>query len=473
MRPSGRSPTCTAPPVGGLFFPQSASLGQDRTDYSTAIQDKIVYAGTSHPSFLTASQDLAKVGELRVLPKQVERLCQRIGLERCQERDDQVAAYLALPLVQRKQAPAGVTPPPVAVVGTDGGRLQVRDDSWGSQAVPASPAEDSPAAQTPPTAAAPPPAAGQGATNASAEAEEKGPHWREDKVAVLMGMSSDTHPNDPCPQIPGNFVDPTRMHKLVRQLRKGVPVEQEPAAAAPPPDSEGQEFAAPGQPWQPPKMEHKRLVASRRNWDCFGPMVAAAAWAMGLFGSARRAFLGDGSENNWSVWRHYFGSFVPILDFIHARTYVHAAAHAGRSRVEGWRCYVRWIAWVWQGDVPRVLEELRQRQQQVGAPQDGDSDGHVRVVVARSLSYLQNNQGRMRYAEYRRQGLPITSSYAESAVKQINQRVKGTEKFWTEQGAEAMLQLRADLLSDDQPLDAFWQRRQQQTSGQRPYRRVA
>ena len=61
----------------------------------------------------------------------------------------------------------------------------------------------------------------------------------------------------------------------------------------------------------------------------------------------------------------------------------------------------------------------------------------------------------------------------ESAVKQINQRVKGTEKFWTEQGAEAMLQLRADLRSDDQPLDAFWQRRQQQTSGQRPYRRVA
>ena len=42
----------------------------------------------------------------------------------------------------------------------------------------------------------------------------------------------------------------------------------------------------------------------------------------------------------------------------------------------------------------------------------------------------------MRYQEYRRQGLPITSSYVESAVKQFNARVKGTEKFWTEQGAE-------------------------------------
>ena len=54
------------------------------------------------------------------------------------------------------------------------------------------------------------------------------------------------------------------------------------------------------------------MAASRRDGDCFGPMVAAAAWARGLFGSARRAFRGDGSENNWSVWRHYFGSFVPI-----------------------------------------------------------------------------------------------------------------------------------------------------------------
>ncbi len=31
---------------------------------------------------------------------------------------------------------------------------------------------------------------------------------------------------------------------------------------------------------------------------------------------------------------------------------------------------------------------------------------------------------------YRRQVLPLTSSHIESAIKQINARVKGTEKFW-------------------------------------------
>ena len=37
----------------------------------------------------------------------------------------------------------------------------------------------------------------------------------------------------------------------------------------------------------------------------------------------------------------------------------------------------------------------------------------------------------------------MVSSYVESALKQFNYRVKGSEKFWTEQGAEEMLQLRA------------------------------
>ena len=35
-------------------------------------------------------------------------------------------------------------------------------------------------------------------------------------------------------------------------------------------------------------------------------------------------------------------------------------------------------------------------------------------------------------------------------------RVKGPEKFWRNDHANAILQLRADSLSDSQPLDKFW-----------------
>jgi hypothetical protein len=133
--------------------------------------------------------------------------------------------------------------------------------------------------------------------------------------------------------------------------------------------------------------------------------------------------------------------------------------------------YVRWITWVWQGQVERVIDELRQRQAEVGKPSKEDKETSVAVVVKEALTFLENHKGQMKYNEYRQQGLPITSSHVESEIKRINQRVKGTEKFWSEEGAEWILQLRADYLSDDKPMDTFWQNRQAEESGQRPYRK--
>jgi hypothetical protein len=467
-RPNGSSPRRTAAVVGRLFFPQSKSLGLDRSGYSPALQNKIVYAGVANTSFANASENLLQVGDVAVSAKQVERVTKGIGLERCAERDDAVALYQARSLVRRKGVPAGVTPPPVAVVGTDGGRIQILERAAAAKAATAEAscvAAAAAAATAAAAAASPPPS--------EAAAERGGRHWREDKIGLLMGMESDVSATDPCPRIPEGFLEPTRMGKLVRELRKGVPVAEEPADEAKDPAVEADAYASRPSVWKPPEMREKRLLGTRRNWEAFGPMVAAAAWAMGLFGSARQAFLGDGAENNWTVWRDYFSSFTPILDFIHALSYVYAAAHAGRTKTAGWLRYRAWIAWVWQGRVDRVLEALRALQAEWGEPKEEDKETHPRRVVATTLTYLENNRSRMRYDAYRRQGLPITSSYVESAVKQFNRRAKGTEKFWTEEGAEAILQLRGDYLSANEPLEAFWERRQAQTSGQRPYRRVA
>jgi len=432
------------------------------------MQRKIVYAGITNTSFVAGSEDLAQLAEAAVPAKQVERITKGIGLERCDERDRAAAAYRALPLVQRKAAPPGVTPPELAVVGTDGGRIQILDRTGPGSADAEAPAQ---------TAAAPPGAQPAPTTREEALEDEnparRGRYWREDKVGLLMAMTSAVAVRDPCPDVPEGFLDPTRMGKLVRELRKGVPLAEEPAGPAEDPEMVGEVLEEAGPVWKPPTVDHKRLVASRRPWEEFGPLVATAAWEMGLYASPRRAFLGDGAENNWTVWRSYFGSFVPILDFIHALSYVYAAAHAGRSKSEGWCCYRRWIQWAWQGKVAEVLRQLQSRQAELGPPAEGDKDSNPRVVVDKALTYLKNNQKRMRYDQFRRQGLPIVSSYVESAVKQFNQRVKGTEKFWGEEGAEAILQLRADHLSDNQPLESFWERRQAQQTGQRPYRRSA
>jgi len=408
---------------------------------------KIVHAGVTSGSFEQGSEDLAVLAEVEVPAKQVERVTRRIGHERQTERDQEVEAYQRLPLVARKGVPENVPAPEVAVVGSDGGRLQILERGAEAEAAEeeALPAEEG----------------------------RSGRHWREDKIGLLMTMSSAESAHDPCPDIPEQFVDPTRILKLARELKKqALPAQdglQEPAE----PEVGVETLAEQPQQWQPPEVEEKRLVASRCRWPDFGPQVATAAWAWGFFGAARQAFLGDGSDNNWTMWRQYFSSFTPILDFIHALSYVFAAAMSGRSFPVGWEAYQQWITWVWQGEVERVIAALAERQMELGILDKDESESSPRSVVAKALGYLQNHKERMRYPEYRRRGLPITSSYVESAVKQFNQRVKGTEKVWSEEGAESILQLRADYLSDDKPLEGFWQRREASETGQRRYRRAA
>lgn len=426
-------------------------MGIDRGEYSVALLEKIVFAGTTNASFEQGRQDLLKLAEMHVSTKQVERVCHRIGGERLAQRDRDVSAYVELPLVDRKSAPAGVPAPPasqVAVVGCDGGRLQILERK------------------------------GQAIETEEAEADEgrSGKHWREDKIGLLMTMASEESASDPCPEIPASFLDLTRITKLARELKTKTSAREEAAKEAASPEAGLEALNAPtnSKPtWTPPEVLEKRLVGTRVRWPDFGPILAQAAWSWGFFAASRKAFVADGSDNNWTLWRRHFSSFEPILDFIHALSYIFASATAGRPFADGWQTYQEWIRWTWKGEVSKVIEALRTRQAELGAPFAEDGETHPRHVVARSLSYLENHASQMKYDEYRRLGLPITSSYVESAVKQFNQRVKGTEKFWTERGAEAMLQLRADHLSAHAPLAEFWKARQETQTGQRPYHMAA
>ena len=446
--------------------------------------------------------------DFEINTKCIERLTEKIGDERNAEVAADVATYVQLPLMDRKRAPEGVTAPDLAVVSVDGGRFQVRDfDSpkagkskdakkdaktkRGAKKGAKKDANESPAAET---SAATATATAAKASSASAatdeekpepDAEHKGTHWREDKIGLLMTMASQAQATDPCPELPPTFGNPTRIVTLVREMKtkKSATVTHDGEEQAAPSKFSAEDEEAgkgergalhggsAGEPvrWQPPKVVDKEHVATQEKWAEFGPVVAQAAWKLGFYGAARKAFVADGSDNNWSMWKNHFSSFTPILDIIHAISYVFAAATAGRPFKEGWQVYLRWVTWVWQGSVEKVVAELAARQAELGLPQESDGDTHPRVVVTTALGYLQNHKGKMRYAEYRREGLPITSSYVESAVKQFNRRVKGSEKFWTRRGAESLLQLRADNLSGAKVMAGFWDRRQARATGLNSY----
>ena len=106
--------------------------------------------------------------------------------------------------------------------------------------------------------------------------------------------------------------------------------------------------------------------------------------------------------------------------------------------------------------------ELLARQERLGRPPPGEelAAADPRAVVAEALSYLGNNQRRMDYPRYRREGLPVTSSLVESLVGEFNARVKGRDKYWNRgPGTEAMLQVRAAVLSQDNRLARYFAER--------------
>lgn len=436
-------------------------MGIDQGTHSPHVLRKIVHAGSQNTSFAAGSENLHVLAGLNVPVKQVERLTKGIGRERVAEREAQVEAFLELPLMEKFAAPAH--PPNLAVVSMDGGRLQILD-----RREPAADPSDVAPGAAPPTATPPVPSESHGQAEADQETHRHG-HWREDKIGLLMTMTSEASNHDPCPMVPETFVNPLGIPKLVREIKRGVPAGEDGVAerAEDDPTSDLEECAE----YIAPKVLVKSMVGSRVEGKRFGAILAAAAFARGFFGAGRKAYVADGAEVNWTIQRQWFSDFVPILDFIHALTYVFSAAMAGRGFRQGWEVYERWITLVWQGRVGEVIVELEQRQKEWGLPEAEESETSPRQVVADALRYLKNNQDRMKYDEYRRLGLPIVSSHVESTVKQFNRRVKGTEKFWSEPGAEALLQLRADYLSETGPMERYWQEREATATGRRVYRR--
>ena len=421
---------------------QALGLGIDE-ELSPSMLEHITYLGTKLPSFRDAYEAVNKILRTTITEKRVERVTERIGGERVAQREAQVLAWSELKLTEKVAAPPGVKAPDVASVMGDGGRLQLRD--------------------------------------ANPDAKS---HWHEYKCGALQSMSSEASESDPCPQIPSFFLNRERMDKLSREITQVAARIDSPIDKPAPDATSTSEISAAvvgtdeergAIDYQPPKVLEREVVASRQDSRTFGRHLAAVAWSLGFFAAKYKAFVGDGQNWIWTEWERHFKpyGFVAILDFIHALTHVYAAAMAARPAESGWPVYVRWITAVWSGDVASVISELAIRQQELGLPTEEDGDTSPRRLVTKTLTYLQNQQSRMKYPEYRQSGLPITSAHMESTVKQVNRRLKGSEKFWADDGSEALLQLVGDEMSTTQPMTEFWRTRAENQTGCRNYAKHA
>lgn len=425
--------------VAGLFFPLRTALRIDGYGYSPAILDKIANAGGESKSFDHASRQLDKLAEVPISKTHVSNITHQIGRELIEIRDHEADLH------RYRQLLADVNQPPVelACVETDGGRIMTR-----------------------------------------AAESSRGVHdeqWKEPKIGVLWRMTSETFAEDPQPELPRCFQDQTRVPELVQDIHGGRTSSTGSDSEITLEEITGTDEDTPqkSKRWQP-KRVFRTCVATLRDVHGFGPLMAAEAQKRGFYQAERQAFVGDGQEANWTVHRLHFPSFTAVTDFMHAVAYLYAAAQATTDSEGLWPRYLQYATVCWQGRSAEVIAELSAWLAEHPLPEKiplkDIPSSDPRKIVHEALMYLTNNRERMNYPEYRRQGMPVTSSLIESLIKEFNWRVKGTEKFWNRAdtpptsrrtaqpvrgqenslpdcSGESILQIRAALLSDDNRLE--------------------
>jgi hypothetical protein len=403
------------PAVAGIFFPLRENLGFDARALTPLVVRKITMLSAETRSFMRAVIALREA-DVRVSAKTVERVVHDVGAELARRRDADPKSEEAL-----AEHPANV--PDLAVVECDGGRIRCRQPEQG------------PGVHL----------VGQG--------------WREDKNACLIRATRKTFEEDPQPEPPACFLNAEHVAKIA---------ETEALSLAAPVPHDGAEKEAHGvdelpsiaEDWRPKRLVRSVLSSMAESRE-FGRQMQREAKRRRFYEAPARAFLGDGLPWNWSIWKQSFRTFTPILDFMHVLSYLFVAAKAvSIDAADAWEQYQVWMRGCWQGDVTQVIQELTVWQTKLGTAPEEASETDPRTIVAKTLTYLTNNRHRMNYPAYRQQGMPVTTAWMESLVKEINYRAKGSEMFWNDpEGAEAILQVRAAALSDDDRLAKHLDRR--------------
>lgn len=421
--------------AGSFFFPLDVKLRLGTEGYSPAVLSKAARQASKSASFAEASDDLQELAEVEISATHLQRISERIGQEWAEVRDQDVEKFRQSQLERSyKEAPHGA-----AAVMLDGGRLQTRADD-----------------------------SGRGVSAAS---------WRESKVACCLTLQTKAVGVDPHPEPPAKFLEPTTAARLASEVkRRSQPSsgrndkpKGEPQASKRKKQRKKMKKRSPrGRRKNQNRTRVRTVVATMENSEIFGWQVAAEVHRRGLDQAKRKACVCDGQAYNWSIYEMHLLplGFVAILDFVHLLAYLYDAAHAFHAgdAARGWKTYVQWLRLAWSGKVASLLPQLRAAAADLA--KRGSAAADRKGTIDETLTYVTNNRQRMDYSEYRRLGLPVSSAPVESTIKQINRRVKGTEKFWLTDGAEAMLQLRAAQLSQDDRWLNY-------SSRPRPHRRAA
>lgn len=158
--------------------------------------------------------------------------------------------------------------------------------------------------------------------------------------------------------------------------------------------------------------------------------------------------IGDGATWIWAMADELFPGAVGIVDLFHAKEHLSAVAKAiyGPTSDLGRQWARERHTELDDGRLDELLDALR-----LHAAAGSEE-------ARRCLGYVETDRGRMRYREFRAQGLCVSSGVLEAGCKiAIGTRLKRAGMHWTLAGADAIIALRCCKLSGR--FEAFWERR--------------
>jgi len=188
-------------------------------------------------------------------------------------------------------------------------------------------------------------------------------------------------------------------------------------------------------------------VGKIESVESFGPRLYQEALRRGLPNAQRTVVIGDGAPWIWNLADEHFPQAIQILDFYHAKEKLCEVAqilHPEKPAVRhAWLNPL--VDLLWEGQISRLLGRLRRIR---------THPEQVQLFIA----YLEKNQARMRYGEFRSQNLFIGSGVVEAGCRSvIAERLKKSGMHWSVRGANAIIALRCCIESGD--FEDYWQLR--------------
>ncbi len=189
-------------------------------------------------------------------------------------------------------------------------------------------------------------------------------------------------------------------------------------------------------------------VGAIETAEVFGHRIRREAERRGYWQAKRRCVIGDGAPWIWNIVSDHFWDAIQIVDLYHAREHYWACARVffatDEQRQRVWAgCRKEELD---NGDVDAVIRAVKQLRTRSKAS---------RKLRDSTVNYFQQNKHRMRYSEFRAQGLFVGSGVIEAGCKTIiSQRLKQSGMHWTVDGANSIIALRCCLLS--RRWEDFW-----------------